>query len=171
MPRGLGSGIFLHPKADPIAKGEVIGPYAGRVSIVPQNVAEDALYAFEPLDHIHLTKEEQAHFDPARPYHPRRLYSMLVDALKEGNFARFINHSEKPNLIAEFFRIPKNRFGLEPSPIEVVYVTGKKILPGEQLLVSYEGDDHSYWSGLKIKPIPITPQTFRVDDSLKVISK
>ncbi len=168
LPNGLGHGVFLHPKAEPILKGEVIAPYAGEVSFVPQNIAEDALYAFEPLDHILLNREEQAYFDPSRPYHPKRFYSMLVDGLKKGNFTRFINHSEKPNILAEFFKIPKNPYGLEPSPIEVVYIAKKTIRPGEQLLVSYEGEDKSYWSGLKIKPLPITPQTFQLDASLKV---
>src|SRR5580700_11391950 len=33
----LGVGIFLHPKARPILKGETIAPYAGDVFVAPQN--------------------------------------------------------------------------------------------------------------------------------------
>ncbi len=169
LPNGLGYGIFLHPNCKPILKGQIIAPYAGEISFVPQNLIDDSLYAFEPLDNILFTKEEQSRFDGKRRYHPRRFYSMHVDALKTGNFTRFVNHSDKPNLIAELFKIPSNSYGLDPSPIEVIYLAKKTIRPGEQLLVCYDGDDKSYWSAMGIKPLPITPQTFQLDSSLKVI--
>jgi hypothetical protein len=169
LPDKLGYGIFLHPKAKPILKGQIIAPYAGEVSLVPQNLDDGSLYAFEPLSNILLTKEEQSHFHNNLRYHPRRFYSMHVDALKKGNFTRFINHSDKPNLLAELFRIPSNPYGLAPSPIEVIYLAKKTIRPGEQLLVCYDGDDNSYWGALKTKPIPITPKTFQLDSSLKVV--
>ena len=169
LPGGLGYGIFLHPKAQPILRGQIIAPYSGEVSFVPQNVPDDSLYAFEPLSKIHLTKEEQARFDGKRPFHPRRHYSMHVNALKKGNFTRFINHSDKPNVVADLYKVPSNPYGLSPSPIEVFYLAKKKIHPGEQLLVCYDGDSKSYWSALGIKPIPITPKTFQLDSSLKVI--
>ena len=166
LPDGLGYGIFLHPKAKPILKGQIIAPYSGEIFFAPENLPDDSAYAFEPLSKILLTKEEQSRFDPERRYHPRRFYSMYVDALKKGNFTRFINHSEKPNLVADLFNIPCNRYGLDPSSIEVIYLAKKTIKPGQQLLVSYEGDDKSYWGALKIKPIPITPDTFQLDSSL-----
>jgi hypothetical protein len=169
LPGGLGYGIFLHPRAKPILKGQIIAPYAGEVSFVPRNLTADSLYAFEPLSDILLSKDEQSRFHGGHRYHPRRFYSMHVDALKKGNFTRFINHSEKPNVIAELFRIPPNSYGLIPSPLEVLYLAKKTIRPGEQLLVCYDGDDHSYWGALETKPIPITPKTFQLDSSLKVI--
>lgn len=169
LPNGLGYGIFLHPKASPILKGQVIAPYAGVVSLIPQNAPEDFLYAFEPISNILLSREEQADLDSSNRYHPRRFYALYVDGLKKGNFTRFINHSEKPNVIAEFFSIPANSLGLAPSPIEIVYMAKKTIRPGEQLLVSYEGDDPCYWSALGIKPLPIFPKTFQLNASLKVI--
>ena len=168
LPGALGHGIFLHPKAEPILRGQVIGPYSGELSLVSQEEADDSPYAFELLGDVLLTKSEQAHFDPHHRYQPKRTYSFLVDAIKKGNFIRFINHSEKPNIVASFFKIPSNSYGLAPMPIEVIYMAKKKILPGEQLLVSYEGDDNSYWSALEVEPIPITPQTFRLNTSLKV---
>lgn len=171
LPGNLGYGIFLHPKAKPLLKGELIGPYAGEVSLVPQNAPDDSAYAFEPLSAITLTREEQALLGNAQRYHPKRLYWLNIDATKKGNFTRFINHSEKPNLIAELFSIPPNTFGLAPAPIEVIYLTKKTIQPGEQLLVDYEGDDNSYWSSIGIKPQPITPRTFRLDASLNIIKK
>ena len=169
LPDGLGYGIFLHPKAKPIEKGEIIAPYSGKTSFVPQNIPDDSVYAFAPLDNIILTKDEQAQFDPERRYRPRRIYQLNVDGERQGNFTRFINHSEKPNIVADLYRIGPNSYGLEPSSLEVLYIASKKIHPGEQLLVCYEGDDKSYWSVLNIKPAPITPKTFRLDSSLKLI--
>lgn len=162
LPSPLGYGIFLHPKAKPILKGQVIAPYSGEVSISAQNLADDSAYAFSPLYNFHLSKEEQAYFDSNSLYRPNRLYTLNVEALKKGNFTRFINHSEKPNIIAHFFNIPENSYGLEKSPLEVVYVASKTIRPGEQLLVNYEGDDESYWSAFGIKPVLITPTTFKL---------
>lgn len=170
LPGKLGYGIFLHPKAQPILKGQIIAPYAGEISFVPQNEPEDSLYAFEPICDVLFTREEQAFFDGKRRFHPRRFYSMHVDASKKGNFTRFINHSVKPNIVAEFFKISSNAFGLTPSPIEVIYLAKKTIRPGEQLLVDYDGDENnSYWSALEIEPVPITPKTFQLDSSLRLI--
>ncbi len=171
LPADLGRGIFLHPKAESLEKGEIIAPYAGALSIVPQNLADDGSYAFEPVAELHLTKEEQSYFDPKCRYHPRRLYSLKLDALKQGNFTRFINHSEKPNVVACMMSIPSNRLGVNPAPIEIIYMVKKKIHPGEQLLVSYEDGEKSYWGAFKIKPFPMTPKTFQLDSSLKLVSK
>ena len=169
LPHGMGYGIFLRPDAKPIVKDQIIAPYTGEISFVPHSHPGDSLYTFEPLCSVRLTKEEQARFNGNLRYHPRRFYSMCVDALKTGNFTRFINHSEKPNLVSHLFKIPSNSFGIAPSPIEIIYLAKKTIRPGEQLLISYEGEENSYWSALGIKPIPITPRTFKVDSSLRLI--
>lgn len=171
LPKGLGYGIFLHPKAKPISKGQIIGPYSGAVSIIGQNDPGDSAYAFSPIYDIHLNKKEQAHFDPKRPFHPRRLYALDVDAIKDGNFIRFINHSDKPNIVAHLYRIPKNASGLSPCPAEVIYVAKKTIRPGEQLLVSYEGDGKSYWNQLHIKPAPIYPRTYTISESGRLVRR
>lgn len=165
----LGYGIFLHPDAEPILKGQVIGCYSGEVSLVPQNLDCDGSYAFTPIENIHLTKNEQALYDKKRRFHPRRLYSLMVDAIKKGNFIRFINHSDKPNIIADLLAIPKNPYGLDPTPIEVVYIAKKTIRPGEQLLVSYEDGEQCYWKPLNITPFPMTAKTFRLNASLEII--
>jgi hypothetical protein len=168
LPKKLGSGIFLHPKAKPILKGEVIGPYSGIVSILPQNAPGDSCYAFAPIVDILLSRKEQELFDKDNVYRSNRLYAIDVDAEKEGNFIRFVNHSEKPNVVSHLFKIPKNDEGLEVSPLEVVYVAKKTIHPGEQLLISYEGDGNTYWNQLGIKPFPITPRTFFLLPTLKL---
>lgn len=157
----LGFGIFLHPKAKPILKGQLIAPYSGEVSIVAQNQDDDACYAFDPVVDFHLTKEEQKKFDPKNRYHPRRLYALKLDAAKTGNFTRFINHSSKPNVVAYLVSTRAN-------PYEIIYFAKKTIQPGEQLLVSYEDEEKSYWGILGIKPFPMTPQTFKLNTSLKL---
>jgi len=166
----IGSGIFLHPEAEPIQKGSVIAPYSGEVYIVPQNQGENSDYTFALISDLILTKKEHLQWDPERRYHPRRVYSIDLDAHKKGNFTRFINHSAKPNVEAQFLRIPANSMGLEPAPFELLYIAKKTIRPGEQLLVCYEGDDKSYWGALNIKPFPMTPRTFMLNSSLDVVA-
>src|SRR5690606_41421034 len=91
-----------------------------------------------------------------------------LDARHKGNFTRFINHSENPNLAAYTISVPKNPFGIAPSPIEVVYFAKKKIRPGEQLLVSYEDGAKNYWNRSMGNPFPMTPQTFLLRTVLKL---
>lgn len=164
LPGKLGHGVFLHPKAAPILKGQAIAPYAGEVSIVVQNADDDASYAFDPVVDLRLTKEEQKKFDPKNRYHPRRLYALKLDAEKRGNFTRFVNHSSQPNVVAYLVSTKEN-------PYEIIYFAKKKILPGEQLLVSYEEEEDSYWGVLGIEPFPMTPRTFQIDKTLKLIHR
>ncbi len=169
LPYKLGHGIFLAPDAKPIRRFEVIGPYAGEVMVVPEFAPDDSGYAFSLISNFHLTREEQAYFDPQNKYHPKRLYSMKLDALKKGNFIRFVNHSSNPNVTAWTYSTPKNnKQGLEPMPMEIVYIAKKTIYPGEQLLVSYEEEEGSYWGAIKVKPFPMDAKTFQLSRSHKV---
>lgn len=171
LPHNLGHGIFLHPEAEPLPKGFLIAPYAGITELVPANY-EGGHYAFTPIEKIYLSKEEQLFLDKNISYKPRRSYTLKVDALKKGNFTRFVNHSSSPNIEAELCRVPrKNSFDLETFPIEVIYFTAKKVRPGEQLLVCYEGEENCYWNEEGITPYPMTPQTFQLDNSLQVFEK
>ncbi len=149
----------------------MIAPYAGIVSISPQQDTDESDYIFELIGKFPLSWKEQVLFSKQLPYHSRRHYSINLDALEEGNFTRFINHSEKPNIVAHLMRTPPNELGVPPSPLQVVYSAEKKILPGEQLLVCYEDGEKSYWAPLAIKPVPVDPsQTFQLDRSLKILS-
>lgn len=170
IPHNLGKGIFLHPKAKPILKDQVIAPYAGDIVLIPQNQDnEDGSYAFVPLTNISLKKHEQLLIDKTCCYRPNRLYLLKIDALKKGNFTRFINHSEKPNIVAHLFKIPANRYGVEASPIEIIYIAKKTIRPGEQLLICYEDEEKSYWGASKIKPFPMNPTTFKLNSKLSIV--
>lgn len=169
LPDPMGWGIFLHPEAKEIKKGTLIGSYGGEAYLIPQNLPDDSAYAFVPLEDITLLKDEQSHLDKERKFHGSRKYILCIDAQDRGNFLRFINHSEKPNIQARLMSVKKNSFGLEETPIEVLYFARKTIKPGEQLLVSYEEGEESYWSVLKIKPEPIVPTTFMLDKDLNLI--
>lgn len=169
LKKGLGHGLFLHPKTKPILKGELIAPYSGEVFLFPQNDEDDTDYAFALISDLHLTRQEQLVWDPNHRYHPRRLYSIDLDARKKGNFTRFINHSNQPNIEAKFVRIPRNSLGLAPAPFELLYVAKKTIRPGEQLLISYEPEEKNYWGVTNIKPFPMTPKTFKLTPSLQVV--
>ncbi len=165
LPGELGRGIFLHPEAKPIKRGQTIAPYSGVISLIPQNEGGDSNYAFSSLNDLRINKEEHELLNSKQRFHPRRLYWVSLDAEKRGNFTRFINHSSKPNVDAHLLRIPKNSHGLHPSPAEIIYIANRTIHPGEQLLVCYEDEDKSYWGALKIKPFPMTPKTFTIDPS------
>lgn len=163
LKHNLGHGIFLHPHAKPIVRGRPIAFYTGIVRICPEHDGHDSNYTFSLLSDLRLTKAEQEIWDPSRRFHPRRLYSVEVDAHKKGNFTRFINHSESPNIEAHLVKTAL-------MPVEVLYVTKKTIHPGEQLLVSYEGDgENSYWAGLGIKPMPLSPNTFILNHKCELI--
>lgn len=170
LPGALGRGLFLHPEAEPLPKGRLIAPYAGLVSIVPPHRPEGGVYAFVPLDKMHLTEAEQTLVDKRSRYNKERLYAVKIDAAKAGNFTRFVNHSAKPNLEAQLFTVGKNSFGLETAPVEVFYHTKKIIRPGEQLLVSYEGEENCYWGPAEKAPELVLPRTFRLNAALKVVT-
>ena len=169
LPKNLGEGLFLRPDAKPIKKGSVIAPYAGEVSVVQQEASDDSEYAFEPIDEMVLTRSEQKALDPKSSFLSTRRYAIKLDAYKKGNFTRSINHSSDPNVEAELVEIGKNSYGLKPMPLEVIYFAKKTIHPGEQLLVSYEGEEDSYWEACDYEPFHMTPKTFQVDQQLDVI--
>lgn len=169
LSKELGYGIFLHPDAKPILRGEVIAPYSGNVSFERKSRVDDAAYAFDLVDIVYLTKEEQEIFDKNGPYSARRQYVAKLDALKQGNFTRFVNHSDNPNVMAVSLRIPKNRLGLREMPSEVIYIAKKRINPCEQLLSCYEDEEKGYWGVFKIVPFPMTPKTFQIDSRLRLV--
>ena len=170
LPHNLGKGIFLHPDKEPLSRGRLIVPYSGEKEIVPAEY-EGGHYAFTPLEKIYLSKEEQFFLNNSLTYKARRSYTLKIDASKKGNFARFVNHSSSPYLAPRLCRVPKNSFGLKPTPIEVIYFVSKKILPGQQLLVCYEGEENCYWNEEGVKPFPMNPSTFQLNSHRKIISQ
>lgn len=167
----IGYGIFLHPEAEPIKRGQIIAPYAGELSLEIQNKPDDSAYAFSLVTDIKLKKEEQELLGHKVKFSPNRLYALNLDANNKGNFTRYINHSVKPNVQAALFAIPKNSLGVDEMPIEVIYFARRTIYPGEQLLVCYEDGEESYWKAFGVEPFPMTSKTFRLSKALKLVQQ
>lgn len=71
--------------------------------------------------------------------------SWIIDAEKQGNYTRFINHSQNANTQVKSL--------LYEGLIRMVFVTNRKVLKGEQILTDY-GD--LYWKQLGITPKELT---------------
>lgn len=54
LPDPMGWGVFLHPKAKPILRGQLLGSYGGCVEILPMNIPDNAAYAFCPFENFTL---------------------------------------------------------------------------------------------------------------------
>ena len=54
LSKSLGSGIFLHPEAKPLKKGQIIGPYSGELVIAPENAPGDSCYVFSLMTDLHF---------------------------------------------------------------------------------------------------------------------
>ncbi|MFY7842808.1 MAG: SET domain-containing protein-lysine N-methyltransferase [Rhabdochlamydiaceae bacterium] len=159
-------GIFLHPMSYPLEKGEIVACYAGELELEEKKMCNQDSYTFHLLEEIVLTKKEQYLLGGEISYDPQKRYTLKVNAEKKGNFTRFINHSEKPNVMAYLTRIKKNVYGLEPSLIEIVFVARKRIHPGCQLLIDY---GQNYWARLGVDPFPLLENTYRLDSNLNFV--
>lgn len=113
----VGCGIFA---AEDIKKGQMIGEYTGIVKRV--NFSE---------------KKED--FDYAWGFPPPTKF--IIDSKDAGNFTRFINHSNRPNVDMVYVPI-NNRWHL-------AYVANQDIKKGQQLLANY---GKPYWQGRGIRP-------------------
>ncbi len=78
----------------------------------------------------------------------RKKVKYCIDALKSGNFARFINHTVRKHQNVGVQIVPRNNVW------HVVYVAKKKIKKGQQLLTYY---GTQYWRDRQIVPHPIEP--------------
>ena len=167
----IGHGVFVHPNAKALKKGQLIGPYSGVMSIEVENEPDDSAYAFALVTEMKLNKEEQKRLDSKNKFAPSRHYALNLDANDKGNFTRFINHCENPNVEAITHLIPPNSEGLEEMPIEVLYIAKKTIKPGEQLLVCYEDEDETYWDAYGVDPVSMDPKTYRLGPDLNFVKK
>ena len=115
--KDVGYGIFA---AQDIKKGELIGEYTGIV---------------KPVD---FSKKKED-FDYAWGFPPPAKF--VVDSKDAGNFTRFINHSNTPNVSMVYVLI-NNRWHL-------AYIANQDIKKDQQLLANY---GKPYWQGRGIKP-------------------
>jgi hypothetical protein len=154
-------GIFLKPDSACIEVGEFIGTYTGRYELVEVDTTKETAYAYDVLQGFHLPKKSHCYVkDRKKSYPKNQEFAIQTNALKEGNFTRFINHSSlAPNVEAVVSKMPDGR-------MEILLFALKKIRPGEQLLSNYGGQ---YWAALGIIPNDMTPSSYKLDTSYKVI--
>lgn len=131
-------GVFAE---DFIAKGSMVCEYTG---ILEQDVRRDGdnLYVWDyPTIRYEevLTKENKKR---------RKKILYCVNAQKEGNIARFINHSLRKYQNVDIRIVPHNKLW------HVVYIAKKDIYKGQQLLTYYGLD---YWKDRNIVPAVIMP--------------
>jgi hypothetical protein len=109
----LGYGLFAD---EDLAPGAFIGEYTGLVRRLYRRRPDPNGYCF---------------------HYPTRFGSLkyfVIDALKEGNLLRFVNHSDRPNLLP-FCAVDR---GL----LHTIFMTSHFVSKGKQLTIHY-GDD--YW--------------------------
>lgn len=93
-----------------------IGEYTGRVRRLDQKSAPPNAYCFNYPTRFLSSK------------------SFTIDAMRQGNQTRFINHSEEPNLEALWL--------VSKRLLHLIFIARRPILKGEQLTFNYGAD---YW--------------------------
>jgi hypothetical protein len=119
----VGFGVFA---LKDIENNEFVGEYTGR------------LLTFSEAYKLSLT--ESGYFMGLR----MRFANVVIDAKKSGNFARFFNHSYKPNVGVCGYNLN-----------HTIFITEKRIKKDEQLFINY-GD--AYWSP-RTKPLELNGST------------
>lgn len=90
-------------------------------------------------EYVGIVRRRNRLLDPGNPYIFRYLRSSLfcplvVDAREKGNFTRFINHSDEPNLTS--------RWLIVDGVYHIILFSNQMILPGTQITYDY---GESYW--------------------------
>lgn len=123
---------------DFIKRGDMVVEYTGVIE-------EDTLF---DEDNLYLWTYPTIMYKTVPGKKRRKKIKYCINAEKVGNYARFINHSQRKY----------QNVGIRITPCKgkwhVIYVAKKDIKPGEQLLTYYGMD---YWRDRKIVPFTITP--------------
>lgn len=161
--RFIQTGVFLKPTAKALKPDTFIGLYTGEFELVFANETADNHYAYDVAPGLKIKKE---HLPLVRSKGKKATvkidYSIQTNAMKEGNFTRYINHSSVNNNIEALTK------KMPDGTIEVCLFTCKTIKPGEQLLSNYGG---LYWAVLPILPEPVTPRSYMLTKESKVVKK
>lgn len=130
----IGHGVFTEVDLNP---GDMVCEYTG---ILCRDVADD--------ENGYIWDYPTTNYEAVEGKKRRKKIRYCVDALHEGNFARFINHTIRKYQNVGVRIIPRNNLW------HVIYIARKKINAGQQL-VTYYGTD--YWKDRQIVPTPIEP--------------
>jgi hypothetical protein len=143
----LGFGIFLKKTAECINKDSFIGFYTGRIEATHLDYRDREnryLFLITRLVSPSLSENNNS---------GNEIIYFVINAKDEGNFTRYINHSEDCNVKAQ---LVVDDIG----NIEIGFFASKTIEPGSQLLIDY---GKSYWELESRTLIPINPETYVID--------
>lgn len=130
----VGYGVFSEVDLE---RGDMVCEYTG---ILCQDIADD--------ENGYIWDYPTHRFETIPGKKRRKKIKYCIDALTEGNFARFINHTIRKYQNVGVVIVPRNNLW------HVIYVAKKSIKKGQQLLTYYGTD---YWRDRQIVPTPIEP--------------
>jgi hypothetical protein len=156
----IGYGVFTHDKI--IKPKTILGIYTGKLLISPMDTIKcGSLYIYGIEENVKINKLQydklmEEGFIPKtrKKFNPEDTYEITVDAQNEGNWTRFINHSDRSNCAVEFRRIEVFKGGFIILP---VIISKKKILPHTQVTTNYGA---AYWKAVSIKKRHVNTSEF-----------
>jgi hypothetical protein len=147
----IGFGVFTSDKS--IKPNTVIGIYTGKLMFhrVGKSVNKISLYVYGIHESLTLERKQYTKLlkekfiaSPTKKFDPEQEYEIMLDAEKEGNWTRFINHSDKSNCYVELRKIQVSESEYIVLP---VIITKRKLLPNTQVTTDYGKD---YWKNCNI---------------------
>lgn len=154
----LGHGVFLRTDAPAMSAKQFVAIYSGEYKFISYKQISkndkdiDNTYAFEVIPEITLNKKQIDMLEFGEKCTVKDKFALRIEAAQSGNFARYINHSSKNANVAPYVFEKDNK-------LEIYFITIKKILPGQELLIDYGQD---YWETKDIKPLEVDPNTHRL---------
>ena len=130
----VGHGVFTEID---LKRGDMVCEYTG---VLCQDVADD--------ENGYIWDYPTFNYEVVPGKKRRKKIRYCIDALQEGNFARFINHTIRKHQNVGVCIVPRNNLW------HVIYVARKTIKAGQQLVTFYGTD---YWRDRQIVPTPIIP--------------
>lgn len=115
-----------------IQEDDIVGEYTGKI------IRQHIVFAMRPEETVYLMPLQACYAD----YYC--LTSLYINAKQIGNFTRFINHSDKPNVISKQV--------YDGSMWHMILVASQNILQDKQLFIDY---GTGYWEARGIKPIDL----------------
>jgi hypothetical protein len=155
---GLGKGVFLSRFAKSIKVKDTIGIYEGTIHLIYKYRSEEiSAYKWTLFDYALEREEGQC------PVEALKGWSEVVDGGKTLSFTALINachpdHPEDANVAPHLVLLTAPDGSVS---VQLLYVTLRPILPGEQLLVDY---GKAYFKNLEIIPLRVTPCSYTLND-------
>lgn len=138
----LGCGVFAKQNIEP---KEFIGIYSGLFELIQENNDQNNEYAYDVTEGILKQFLSSLNLDDDGS----GVYFLRTNALKAGNFTKYINHSNSPNVDTKLRKIDNH--------IQILLFALKPIQQGCQLFLDY-GEE--YWKKMGIKPKELNDSTY-----------